>query len=224
MTPKGSLSPCFSAPPSLAPAQPGARRAPDPGEESGIRPARERGRSPDAERLYLHAVALRDQGRKQDALSTLEELERLDPDHLQGRLLLHKLTCECKRADLAAQQSEVLLHDLSRARADAEVCNVYRRTRVTFSELCWSDTTLHKVLLSAERLGESRIILDATKLLLTYLPESPLLAHALYASARVQQAEGRPDLAFSTLQTLIARFPRDPVALDAQRKLRELSP
>jgi tetratricopeptide (TPR) repeat protein len=180
--------------------------------------------APEGDRYYRHALLLREQGRNAETLAKLEELYRVDPNHKDGRILMQRLACEQGRPELAAQHTEWVLGVHSKRSAYADVCSTYRRTRMAFAELRWTEQSLQQVLMAAERVSESRVVLDATKLLLHQFPQSPVLAQAFYASARVQQAEGRPDLAKTTLQNLINRFPRDPYAEEARRRLLELGP
>jgi hypothetical protein len=231
MIPKAPPPPRFGAaasslhPGPLRSVRPGAasepRRASQWPEARGSRPS-SYPEAPEADRLYRHALLLREQGRMTETLSKLEELYRADPEHAEGRLLLHKLSGELGREDLAAQHTDWVLAHCEKRGAHGELCAVYRRTRMAFAGFAWSERALRNVLLAADRTADSRVVLDATKLLLTQFPNSGVLAHALFASARVQCVEGRPDLARSTLQTLLNRFPRDPLAMEARRKLLEL--
>jgi hypothetical protein len=238
MIPKAPPPPRFGASASLRPDAPRASLRPEPAGRPGSQWPEPRSRSdasklkssqyppesPEGDRLYRHALLLREQGRGQETLAKLEELYRGDPNHLEGRVLLHKLITETGREAIAAEHTEWVIGHYAKRGAHGEVCAAYRRTRMAFVELALPESVLQHVILSADRVNETRVILDATKLLLQRFPNSPVLGQALFASARVQATEGRPDLARNTLQMLISRFPRDPLAAEARRRLLDLGP
>lgn len=176
----------------------------------------------DEERLYTKALFLREQGRTSEAVQLLDDLVASSPEHAEARTLLLKLALEQGQLDKVEQHAEWVVLDCAQRLQNTQVCNFYRSARVGSPQQLWSERALLAVLIAADKSGEGRVVVDVTKMLLHTYGESPALPRALYASAAVQQHEGRPDLARATLQNLVARFPRDSLAPAARRRLHDI--
>jgi hypothetical protein len=226
-----------SAPPprmSMPPQQPprASMRPNDPWERMSLTPAvgmqslapgRFEERASDEDRRYTQALFLREQGHTDDALAILDELARSCPDHGEARAMVLRLAIERQDQVRVEQHAEFVVLGCSHRGDITQVCGIYRTARMTAPSMRWSEKCLLAVLLASDRMGEGRVVVDVTKMLLHGFPQSPALPRALYASAAVQHNEGRPDLARATLQNLVARFPRDSLAPVAKRRLVELT-
>jgi len=172
---------------------------------------------------YIDALDALGKGLKRDAMTKLVNLYKEDPGHLFGRALLLTLAVETGNEAVALEHLEWAIGFHAQQGRAQDTCEAYRSARAAFPQLAWNEKTLVQVLVSADRSGDRRAVVDATKFLYASYPRSAALPKAFLASAAVQEAEGRGDLAKATLQAIVQRFPLDPIAELAQRKLRELS-
>lgn len=173
-------------------------------------------------RRYTQALFLREQGRTEEAVAILDDVCRLAPEHHEARALALKLALENKDADRIEAHAEWVIQHQAKANQPLTVCSLYKSARMALPTMVWSERALLAVLLAADRVSEGRVVVDVTKMLLHSYPESPALPRALYASAAVQHCEGRPDLARTTLESLVARFPRASLTPMARKRLLEL--
>ncbi len=173
---------------------------------------------------FVEAMDLVMQARKREALSKLEALYRDDPGHLYGRLQLFHLALDMKAEDVATAHADWAVEYHTQHSTPQNVCDAYREARTTLPHLKWSERALVQALLGGEKAKDKRVVVDATKQLVHHYPASAAMPRALFAGAQVQLDEGRPDLARNTLRNLIARYPLDPLAELAHRKLGELDP
>lgn len=171
---------------------------------------------------FAHAVSLRKQNRKLEAMLALEELRRMKPDYPQARDLLFQLAVELGAEDRVRQHADWVLTQQGKQEPQA-ICATYRSLRMACPNLGLSEKALVTVLVAADKARDGRAAVDVTKLLLRDHPNSALLPRAFMSSAQVQLAEGRPDLARATLENLIARFPHDSLTVLARKKLNELA-
>lgn len=172
---------------------------------------------------FQHAMSLRQQGRKLEAMMTLEELRRFEPEYPQVREMLFAVALELGVEDRVKPHADWVIQQYSQQQELDEVCSSYRALRMACPNVGLAERTLVMVLIAAEKQREGRAILDVTKLLLRDHPSSSMLPRAFLSSAQVQVAEGRPDLARATLENLIARFPHDALISTARRKLFDLT-
>jgi len=172
---------------------------------------------------YIDALDAMGKGLKRDALTMLVNLYKEDPGHLFGRALLLTLAVETGNEAMAHEHLEWAIGFHAQQGRAQEACEAYRSARAAFPALAWNEKPLVQVLVCADRCGDRRAVVDATKFLYASYPQSAALPKAFLASAAVQEAEGRSDLARATLQAIIQRFPLDPIAQLAQRKLREVT-
>jgi len=185
-------------------------------------PGAPRDEQPEEDPRYVHAVQLRKQNRKLEAMLALEELRRMKPDYPHARDLLFQLAVELGAEDRVRQHADWVLTQQGKLEPHV-VCATYRSLRMACPNLGLSEKALVVVLVAADKARDGRAAVDVTKLLLRDHPASPLLPRAFMSSAQVQLAEGRPDLARATLESLIARFPHDSLAVLARKKLNELA-
>jgi hypothetical protein len=171
---------------------------------------------------YESALDLLASGDKQSALLELKEVCEADPEHLHARQQLFHLALELHALEHVTPHLEWMIGLHAQRGETLEVCNVYRNTRMALPTLAWSEQSLVHALIEGDKARDGRIVVDATKMLLSGFPESAALARAFIASADVQLHEGRADLARATLQSVVTRFPLDPLAVVAERKLAEL--
>ena len=171
---------------------------------------------------FQNALALRRQNRKLEAMMAVEELTRMKPGYPQSRELLFTLAVELGAEDRLRQHADWMIAQHNQQQNLQEVCTTYRAVRMACPNLIVQEKTLISVLVAADKTGDGRAALDVTRILLRDYPMSSLLPRAFMSSAQVQITEGRPDLARSTLENLIARFPYDTLAVQAKKKLNEL--
>lgn len=171
---------------------------------------------------FVAAMDLVQAGDKREAMQKLAALVADDPTHLSGRLQLFQLAAELKVPGHVQPQAEWAIdyylhhHELQAA------CDAYRLTRTAVPTLEWQERILINVLIAGDKVKDKRVVVDAAKLLIHHHPNTPAMPRALLAGAQVQEDEGRPDLACLTLQNLIARYPLDPLADMARRRLTEI--
>jgi len=161
-------------------------------------------------------------GHTNDALKSLEQLVKDDPGHLSAKLQLFQLALELKQPKHVQEQAEWAIAYYLQHHEMQSACDAYRRSRTALPDLDWPEKTLVSVLVAGDKVKDKRVVVDAAKLLIRQHPNSPAMPKALLAGAQVQEDEGRPDLAALTLQNLIARYPLDPLADMARRKLTDL--
>lgn len=172
---------------------------------------------------YAEALELLRAGDREGAMRALERLVAEHPDHVHGRLQLFELAVELRDQARAAEHHDwIVSHHLQTGNAEA-LCQAYRETRLAFPELAWSEKSLIQVMHAGEKTHDARVVVDAAKLLIHTYPKSRSVARALLVGARVQEQEGRPDLARATLQSIMGSFPEDPVAEVARRRLAMLA-
>ncbi len=161
-------------------------------------------------------------GDKREALHNLARLVKDDPGHLSGRLQLFQLAAELKEPSHVQPQAEWAISYYLQHSDPQSACDAYRLTRTAIPTLEWQEKTLVNVLIAGDKVKDKRVVVDAAKLLIHHYPNTPAMPRALLAGAQVQEDEGRPDLASVTLQNLIARYPLDPLADMARKRLADL--
>ena len=174
------------------------------------------------DKRYIEAMDLLVAGRKRDALHKLVQLHDDDPSHQPARQQIFELSVELKLKEQLEKHAEWVVGLHLQQHEGQAACDAYRGTRTTAPELAFGERTLIQVLITAEKAKDSRVVIDAAGQLLRNFPESAALPRAFFATATAQEAEQRPDLAKVTLKTLITRYPLDPLAQMAERKLAEL--
>jgi TolA-binding protein len=186
------------------------RRARDPGQK-------------EADERYAEALELSRTGEREAALEALEGVLADYPSHVHARLSLFLLAVEMRdRARAGEHHDWIVTHYLQVTNIEG-LCQAYRETRIAFPELPWAEKSLIQVMHAGEKTHDARVAVDAAKLLLHTFPQSPTVPRALLLGARVQEQEGRPDLARATLQGIVGSYPNDPVADVARRRLAQLS-
>ncbi len=172
---------------------------------------------------FQDAVLLRRQDRKLDAMLALEDLRRTKPDYPQARELVFTLAVELGAEDRVRKHADWMVAQQNLQQDAQGVCASYRSVRMACPTLSLSEKTLVAVLVSADKTRDGRAAVDVTKLLLRDFPLSTMLPRAFMSSAQVQIVEGRPDLARATLESLLARFPHDTLAVQAKKMLEQLT-
>ncbi len=174
------------------------------------------------DKRFVDAMDLIHLGQKRQAFDRLRVLLADDPEHEQGRLAAFHLALELNEIAFITEHAEWAILCEAQTGNRESVCNCYRQTRVTAKTLAWSERTLVTALIAGEKIRDHKVVVDATKMLLMMHPSSPALPRAFIASAEVQLAEGREDLAVRTLENVIARFPLDGLVPLAQRRLEQI--
>jgi TolA-binding protein len=172
---------------------------------------------------YGEALELARAGDKRGALEAFDKLCSDYPSHVHARLQLFQLAVELHDQGRAAEHHDwIVQHYLTVTNIEG-LCQTYRDTRLTFPELRWSERALIQIMHAGEKTHDARVAVDAAKLLIHTYPHSPTVPRALLLGARVQEQEGRPDLARATLQNIVGTYPMDPVAEVAKRRLLQLA-
>jgi hypothetical protein len=171
---------------------------------------------------FVAALEALGRGLRREALSELSALVRDEPTHAYGRSQLVAVALELEDVEVLAEHVEWALSYHAEQGAAEAVVATYGGARRLLPELAWSEKTLLIALRMAERLKDNRAVLDVAKQLLIRHPLSRALPRALLVSADAQLREGRPGLARATLQSLLARYPLDPLVPHAERKLLEV--
>lgn len=206
--------------PSLTPAAPASKLAPefDSGRNSRTWDPEEW----EEDQRLIEAMDFVQAGHNQEALKKLSQLVADDPGHLSARLQLFQLAADLKEPKHMLDQAEWAIGYYLSHQELQSACDAYRKSRLSLPELEWPEKMLVNVLIAGDKVKDKRVVVDATKLLIRFHPNSAAMPRALLAGAQVQHDEGRPDLALLTLQNLIARYPLDPLASMARKKLVEL--
>ena len=180
-------------------------------------------RPEELDRRYAEALELQRAGQKREALASLERLFADHPTHTFARLTLFQLAQDLRDQARAAEHHDwIVSHYLQGANAEG-LCEMYRETRIAFPELRWAEKSLIQVMHAGEKTHDARVAVDAAKLLIHTYPQSPSLPRALLVGARVQEQEGRPDLARATLQNIVSVYPQHPAAEAARLRLAALA-
>jgi TolA-binding protein len=172
---------------------------------------------------YSEALELVKQGARSEALHLLERLVADYPNHVHARLSLFHLAVELRDQARAGEHHDFIVTHYLQVTNTEGLVQSYRETRLTFPELVWAEKSLIQVMHAGEKTHDARVAVDAAKLLLHTYPQSPTVPRALLLGARVQEQEGRPDLARATLQSIVGSYPMDPVAEVARRRLTQLA-
>jgi membrane associated rhomboid family serine protease len=168
---------------------------------------------------YADAEGLLRDGHRGPALAKLESLLARTPDHAAGRELALRVAEELDDDRLRSHAASTFAHWLRTNRPE-RVLVTYRALRERRPALAFDESVLRSVLTAAGRSDvEPRAAVDAAGELMRRFPDSALIPRALWTAAEAQARGGRADLARQTLEHIIARFPMDPIAEQARRKL-----
>jgi TolA-binding protein len=99
------------------------------------------------------------------------------------------------------------------------VIAAYRAAQRDGTEL--SDRALLVVAQAAAGLDDAELAIAVVRDMMDRHPRSSLLPRALWDTAQVQSRARRDDLARKTLEHLVARYPDDPFARQAEQRLHE---
>jgi predicted Zn-dependent protease len=172
---------------------------------------------------YGEALEKARAGDKQGALEAFDLLCADYPGHTHARLQLFQLAVELRDQARARDHHDWIVTYYLQITNIEGLCQSYRDTRLAFPELRWSEKSLVQIMHAGEKIHDARVAVDAAKLLIHTYPQSPTVPRALLLGARVQEQEGRPDLARATLQNILGTYPMDPVAEVAKRRLAQLA-
>jgi predicted Zn-dependent protease len=172
---------------------------------------------------YGEALERSRAGDKQGALACFDRFCSDFPGHVHARLQLFQLALELRDQARAAEHHDWIVSHYLQGTNIEGLCQTYRDTRLAFPQLRWSEKALIQIMHAGEKTHDARVAVDAAKLLIHTHPNSPTVPRALLLGARVQEQEGRPDLARATLQSIVGTYPMDPVAEVAKRRLAQLA-
>jgi tetratricopeptide (TPR) repeat protein len=152
-------------------------------------------------------------------MQALNELITQDPRHQAALEEMFLLALELKN-DRALQQSAAgLIGSYTLEKNFAQVVNAYRRILEYAPAYVPEDKTLVQVVRAARETGDLDTALEAVETLEEDYPQSALIPRALWDTAEIQHKRGSPDQVRATLETLVERYPMDPLADQARRRL-----
>jgi hypothetical protein len=160
-------------------------------------------------------------GDLEDALGTLEQLFKVEPDHELARAEAFRVAVQLQKSELSAPHGLFLLVHYAQTGRVAEACAVYRTLRLIAAPL--DEGCLLSAIMAADASGDAALVLEATNLLLKGFPGCAQTPRALLLTAKHQLLAGARDAAKNTLNYLVNAFPNDPAAAPARRKLAELA-
>lgn len=153
------------------------------------------------------------------AMPLLRDVVSRRPDHVAARRELCRAAVAAEDATTARLQASRVLVEAGREAAWRDVIELYRALEKDLPELVLDDRALAAVARSAIECSDPWLAIRVTSRLMSAFPESPVVPGAMWDAAQLQEDAGRPDLARKTLTTLVERYPLDPRADEARRKL-----
>ena len=169
--------------------------------------------------LFARAVDLRLGGRPREAIKVLKELVAQEPRHQPALEEMFLLSVELKDDETLHRSATGLIGSYILDKNYAQVINVYRRIIEFAPAYVPEDKTLLQIVRAAREIGDLDAVLEAVETLEEAYPESALIPRALWDEAETQHKRGWKDEAVVTLETLIDRYPIDPLAEQARRRL-----
>jgi membrane associated rhomboid family serine protease len=169
--------------------------------------------------LFARAIDLRKAGRAREAMQVLNELVAQDPRHQPALEEMFLLSLELKDDDTLHQSAAGLIGSYTLDKNFSQVINAYKRILEYAPSYVPEDKTLLQVVRAAREVGDMDAALEAVETLEEEHPESTLIPRALWDTADTQQKRGWEDEARVTLETIIERYPMDPLADQAKRRL-----
>ncbi len=169
--------------------------------------------------LYARAVDLRTGGQPREAMQVLNQLIVQEPRHQPALEEMFLLSLELKNDKTLRQSAAGLIGSYSLDKNYSQVINAYRRIIEFAPSYVPEDNTLLQVVRAAREVGDLDAALEAVETLEEAYPESALIPRALWDTADTQQKCGWEDDAVATLEALIERYPVDPLAEQARRRL-----
>ncbi len=152
------------------------------------------------------------------AVTKLQAVLARQPRHQGALEQLARTALILGERELAARAVSDFLVELGRTRLP-EVLPLVRELGLLELPLALSDRAGLVVVRAAASADQPELMVKAALRLLREHPTSPLAPGVMWDVARLQERLGRTDLARGTLQQLVARYPDDPFAVQARRRL-----
>jgi regulator of sirC expression with transglutaminase-like and TPR domain len=119
---------------------------------------------------------------------------------------------------VAGQAVSAYVIELARARLQ-DVLPLTEELRLLEQPIALSDRANAMLVRAAAAADQPELMVKAALRLITQHPASPLAPGVMWDVARLQERLGHEDLARDTLTYLVGRYPDDPFAEQARRKL-----
>jgi membrane associated rhomboid family serine protease len=168
---------------------------------------------------FLEAHQLLVAQRFADAHPHLASVLARNPDHAGAREAQLRVAAALGDRTLLDASLAPELDRLSRDRRFADVHELY--TLAEKHAVPLTDRALAHALHAAADQRDVEGVERTMRRLVVEHRDSPLIPKALYETAQAQAAAGRRDAAQKTLSDLVARYPMDPIAEEAKRRLIE---
>jgi membrane associated rhomboid family serine protease len=152
------------------------------------------------------------------AVSLLKAVLSRQPRHEGALEQLARISVKLGEPDLAGQAVSAYLVELGLARM-SEVVPLTKELRLLDQPFALSDRAGAVIVRATAAEDEPALMIQAAIRLIAHHPGSPLAPGVMWDVARLQERIGRKDLARGTLSQLAARYPDDPFAEQARRKL-----
>ena len=167
-----------------------------------------------------HALSLQHQGRDVEALAELKKLRATlprDPTVMEELFLLG-LRLEDSEA-VEATASEFFVALLRRGEM-VDALSQLEAMQKPFAQVALSDRALAGLAKAAFELQRNDLGVDLSKQLLATFPKSPIVPAALVEVGKAQLRAGKIERGRKTLEQVIARYPLDPFASEAEQLLK----
>ena len=168
---------------------------------------------------YLEANQLLIAGRYTDARRLIRSVLARTPDHASAREADLKIAAALGERAVVEPALAAELDRLSRARRFVDVHELYGLVEQHLPDLPVTDRTLAQVIHAAADQKDVDAVERAMRRLVVEYRDSPLVPKALWDTAQAQLAARRTAEGRRTLEDLVARYPMDPIADEANRQL-----
>ena len=165
------------------------------------------------------ALALAGRGMALQAFALVDRVVRDRPEDLAARVLALRLAAEVGDESALERHAAGAFALWVRAGEQRQVVLTYRRMRAERPGLVFGERALLEVIGVGRTMGDPGLMLDAAAEMEAEHPESRQAPRVLWLAAEAQVGLGRSDHATATLRSLITRYPTDPLAILARRKL-----
>jgi membrane associated rhomboid family serine protease len=160
------------------------------------------------------------QGRKREAMEKLGELVSRRPDHQQALGQMVTLSHQLGDEEATVEASALLIGACAvKGEHDRVVAAYQQLSRFGPQELALDDRSLQLSVRAARAIGDPSVAVEALNALEEKHPKSPLIARSLWDAAELFRQRGHQEQAAEMLREIAKRFPMDPIADQARRRL-----
>jgi membrane associated rhomboid family serine protease len=152
------------------------------------------------------------------AVTSLQAVLGRQPRHEGALEQLARIAINHGEPSLAGQAVSAYVIELARARLQ-DVLPLTEELRLLEQPIPLSDRANAMLVRAAAAADQPELMVKAALRLITQHPASPLAPGVMWDVARLQERLGHEDLARDTLTYLVGRYPDDPFAEQARRKL-----